>query len=225
LTPFDVTIAVPMLPRQQDRIRARAVTAGGKTFAKTYQETGSSEWKERLAHAVSRQLDAVLEGPIRIDILLVWPRTKALSKVFARPRPGGYGPDKRAKYPVGLLPKTTIPDRDNCEKAVLDALKPFWQDDKLVCLGETVKAWAELGGLGRVVIRLQSVAPGDVQARACALGLVPKSAADVRELIRGSKKRLRELRRSLEALEELGEVGLRGFSLGRVPAAWEDDAQ
>lgn len=50
---------------------------------------------------------------------------------------------------------TSKPDRDNCEKAILDALTTLgiWEDDSQVCCGQVFKRYADHAGLpGAVVV-------------------------------------------------------------------------
>ena len=75
-------------------------------------------------------------GPLRVDITLWFPRPKAhYLKSGIRPDAPHY--------------HTSKPDRDNCEKAILDALGAaelqIWRDDAQVCAGGTNKHYAAPG--------------------------------------------------------------------------------
>lgn len=58
-------------------------------------------------------LEPQIDFPLQLDLLLVFPRPKELAKRFKN---GQY------KYYPGLIPHTQKPDKDNVEKAVMDAL-------------------------------------------------------------------------------------------------------
>jgi Holliday junction resolvase RusA-like endonuclease len=74
-----------------------------------------------------------------------------VSAVFYFPRPKRLG--KRQDNP----PHTVVPDKDNVEKAMLDALKSAGviRNDSLVWSGATAKVYCEYGGTPRaeIVIR------------------------------------------------------------------------
>lgn len=144
-------IEAPMLPRA--KARPRAVSIGG--HARVYPDRKTVRWEQALAVYASQVLPSEpLDGSLRVDILAVFPRPKRLLKRWARPpkdKPG-YGPDGLWCHPTGFLWHTTIPDADNIRKAVLDGLRPFWRDDRLVCAGETRKVYAEATGRSRVVV-------------------------------------------------------------------------
>jgi len=81
----------------------------------------------------------VLRGPLRVDIDAVFTRPSRLH---------------RKADPDGLIWKDTRPDKDNVEKAVLDALSEFWVDDAQAVCGETRKFYAERDGVPRVSVRI-----------------------------------------------------------------------
>lgn len=167
-TSIDITIEAPLPPRGKGRPRAAAV--GGHAHVFTPAET--RHWESMLAGLAQAQLPAqVIEGPVRVDILAVVGRPQRLLKRWVKPRPGGHGPDRTWAQPLGLLWRTAKPDRDNVEKAVVDALKVFWRDDAQVCCGEPLSAYAEVDGRARVVVRIRTEV-GDVTEKARALGLV-----------------------------------------------------
>jgi Holliday junction resolvase RusA-like endonuclease len=91
-------------------------------------DPGTAEgWKGCIAMAAETHCPAVpLDGPVSVSI----------DFLFQRP-----GRLLRKKDPDGRIPHVAKPDRDNCEKAVLDALTQlgFWRDDAQVCAGEVRK--------------------------------------------------------------------------------------
>ncbi len=76
--------------------------------------------------------DEPWEGPVEIDIDFYFPRPQYMLK---------------PKYPRGAIYHTSRPDRDNCEKAVLDALKEcgLFKDDSQVCTGTVTKWYVAVG--------------------------------------------------------------------------------
>lgn len=78
----------------------------------------------------------LLTGPVRVDIC-IW---------FPRPKSHFLKAGIRANAPHYHISK---PDRDNCEKAILDALGSeelqIWRDDAQVCDGAVTKTYAAPG--------------------------------------------------------------------------------
>lgn len=122
------------IPRPQPR--PRAFSRGGK--ARVYTPGTAEHWKSCIAAAVEDLIPAEpMTGPLRLTIEFRFPRPKyqyGTGKNSAKIKPK-YASEWHAKKP----------DRDNCEKAVLDALSElgFWRDDAQVCCGEVVKKWAD----------------------------------------------------------------------------------
>jgi hypothetical protein len=74
-------------------------------------------------------------GPVRVDLCFYFARPKSH---FRTGKFAGVLRDDAPKW------HTTKPDRDNLEKAVLDALTQvggFWQDDSQVCAGSVTKRY------------------------------------------------------------------------------------
>lgn len=111
-------------------------------IARMLTSTKQRAWRSRfIGFALSGRPRAPLEGPLRLDLLLVLPRPKRLC---------------RRKDPDGLLWAPTYPDRDNAEKIICDAMTRagFWGDDRQVVSGQIVKVYAEKSGSPRVEIWL-----------------------------------------------------------------------
>lgn len=86
--------------------------------------------------AMTRAGLAPAEGALRVDIE-AW---------FELPKSR-----HRKREPVPHQPHTSKPDKDNVEKAVLDALTGIaWKDDAAVAQGETSKWWAAQGEPAKV---------------------------------------------------------------------------
>lgn len=132
-----ITIWVPGIPKGQPRVKARAFAVGGKTVARVYTPKAAEGFKSRIhAAAADKRPGAAITGPVRVDIACYFPRPK-----------GHYGSGKNAAVKKAAAPEwhTSRPDRDNIDKAVLDALTTlgFWRDDAQVCGGETTKKYAD----------------------------------------------------------------------------------
>lgn len=119
-------------------------------FSKTiYTPKTTSDYENEIREAVIRQwgVDANYPVyprgyPLRVDIDFVFPRPKRLM---------------RHKDPDGLIWCDPKPDRDNLDKAVLDALKGvLWEDDCLPVTGMVQKFYAEKDGDPRVCIRVRT---------------------------------------------------------------------
>lgn len=81
----------------------------------------------------------VIEDPVKVEIVFVYPRPKALK-----------GDDK--------IVKATKPDIDNCIKTVFDALTDagIWKDDNLVVSVTASKYYAPSGHKGQTEITITS---------------------------------------------------------------------
>ena len=93
-------------------------------------------WKTRIALTANRERPATpLQGPVRVNLCFF----------FARPK-GHFGTKKGVPYLKDAAPSWHIvkPDRDNLDKAVLDALTraQFWIDDCQVCWGDIKKVYS-----------------------------------------------------------------------------------
>lgn len=133
-------VTIPAVPVAQPR--GRATSRGGKariyspTRIKTSHGTKAHpivEYKLAVRHAVMRAYGGqVLDGPLRLDLVFVMPRPASMIwKTKPMPR----------------MPHIKKPDRDNLDKAVMDALTGvLWRDDAQVCSGNVEKwiaAWNE----------------------------------------------------------------------------------
>ena len=116
---------VPGDPKGQPRARARPGGGG------VYDPASADEWKGRIRLAV-REVHAphgpVHKGPVQINCTW-W---------FRRPKTGR---PNRKKDSDGRIPHIIKPDRDNLDKAVLDALSHcnLWRDDCQAQTGHLAK--------------------------------------------------------------------------------------
>lgn len=119
--------------------RPRVTMRGGKPA--TYTPTKTVSFEQAVAAAARAAMGtAILEGPLRVDILAVLPRPASLM---------------RKRDPEGLVWAPKRPDRDNIEKAVCDGMAACWRDDAQIVCGEPVKCYAEKTGRPRVEVHVR----------------------------------------------------------------------
>jgi len=102
--------------------------------AGVYTPDTADDWKMLVAMAAKPLLpETPLEGPLSVAITFIFPRPKRLC---------------RKKDPTGPIPMPSKPDRDNCEKAILDMLSNIgmWKDDAQVCDGPVRKFYHAIDG-------------------------------------------------------------------------------
>lgn len=132
-------------PKAQPRARSFALRGkGGKVVMKNGQpiimvhEAGTAEnWKSQIALVAKNHVPMPpLSGPIRMDIQFLFPRPNAHYRTNGQLKPNA---------PIWHTKK---PDRDNCEKAVTDALKVLGMfcDDCQICAGEVSKKYGPQPG-------------------------------------------------------------------------------
>ena len=134
-----IEIRVPAIPIAQPRARATAIGGRARVYEPTKHPIAAFKASVRLA-ASCAFTGAPLQGPLRVDCVFVFPRTNA-QRWKTRPMP--------------RLRHAKKPDRDNCDKAVLDALSGLmWVDDCQVCEGELQKWIASGDEQPHVLIRV-----------------------------------------------------------------------
>ncbi len=132
-----IEVFINGIPKAQPRTRA---TIRGK-HAGVYDPGTANEWKNTVKAAFGRYTGLRLEGPLALDITFYLPRPKRLC---------------RKKDPDDPIPHTAKPDRDNLDKAVLDALTDIqvWGDDKQVFSGKIEKYYGSKNGTTGAVVRI-----------------------------------------------------------------------
>ena len=132
-------LKIPAVPVAQPR--ARAVNAGKHARMHSVQTIKAADGTRRphpiLAFKATVRIAASqaytgppLDCPVRIDCLFVMPRPKRLIwKTKPMPR----------------VPHVTKPDRDNLDKAVLDALKGTILVDDCIAFAGTIEKWIAAG--------------------------------------------------------------------------------
>ena len=135
-------------PKAQPRVRAFAQRIGNGYQARVFDPGTAEDWKSQVAIASrTHRPPAPLAGPVRVDVDLFFPRPKAMM---------------RKSDPEGPVAHIAKPDRDNCEKAILDALKilGFFVDDSRVCAGEVRKYYHSKSGRPGAFIIISTLKKG-----------------------------------------------------------------
>lgn len=130
---LSIEFTIPAVPVAMPRQRHRVMNIGGKHISQNYTPKNApvQTFKAtcRLAAQQAYQ-GAPLTGPLRMDVEFVFPRIS--------------GQIWKTK-PMPRLRHAKKPDRDNCEKALMDALRELlFVDDAQVCAGE-VQKWIASG--------------------------------------------------------------------------------
>lgn len=139
---MEIVFRVPSIPVAQPRQRHRVVTSGGRTFASNYTPKDSpvNSFKAacQIAAAAAYQ-GPVLDCPLRMDLVFVFPRPASVPK----------------KLGNGRLRHTGKPDRDNVMKSLQDALEGLlFRNDSLICAGEVEKFKAAANEQPHVSVRI-----------------------------------------------------------------------
>lgn len=124
-------------PDVREKIGTNAVT--GKAI---YGPDKLQPWKDRIALACFQRVSEPIHAPMRISIDAFFPRCAYHAKKrFAKDH------IFQGQIPTTAIPHTAKPDKDNVEKAILDALKQakVYTDDSLVFAGPTQKWYCSVG--------------------------------------------------------------------------------
>jgi Holliday junction resolvase RusA-like endonuclease len=128
-------IYVPSTPVAQPRVKATAFRGKASVYTPTKIKNSDGtkkphpivQFKHEVKEACRKEYTAApLEGPLCVDVYAVFPRKKF-------PKKAG----------EGRIYHIAKPDRDNLDKAILDAMKGIiFADDKQVCRGMIEKVYA-----------------------------------------------------------------------------------
>lgn len=133
------------------KARARAGFRGSKIIM--YDPATDKSWKSTVRAEAMRSWDLhPFKGPIRVNITAVFPRPKD------HYRGGKIGNGIRPEAPYW---HTNKPDRDNIDKAILDALTEagLWKDDCQVCEGTTRKRYVTVtdGWMPHALVEIEEI--------------------------------------------------------------------
>jgi Holliday junction resolvase RusA-like endonuclease len=120
----------------QPRPRGRIMYKGKKPFVHIYDPTINQKWKELLAETIRKELDnnsIILQGELFLDLTVYKPYPINTSRVLAY------------LLESGLIKPEKIPDFDNYEKSICDALKGvFWKDDSQIINSKFQKFYSKI---------------------------------------------------------------------------------
>lgn len=146
--PTRIEFAVRGTPEARPRPRVRAVKGkGGRWVGQMYQPKGpgkkddsharawrrAHEWAQAVRGAcIGKMPPEPWTGPVRLEVDIFFPRPQYMLK---------------QKYPDTQIRHTAKPDRDNLDKAVMDALVEarLFADDAQVCDGAVRKWYSSRG--------------------------------------------------------------------------------
>jgi Holliday junction resolvase RusA-like endonuclease len=132
-------------PRTRSTIRRGK---GGKVFSGVYDPGTADDWKTIIRNAATAAWDRVpFTGPTSIIATVIFARPKSHLK-----RNG----DVKENAPIWHIGK---PDRDNIDKALLDALVDagILADDKQVCSGGIFKVYVAPGEFPGIEVEIHSI--------------------------------------------------------------------
>jgi Holliday junction resolvase RusA-like endonuclease len=123
-------------PVPQGRPRFRRVKPkSGAEFVQTYDPARSREWKEHIQKHVKKLSPTPFEKGVPLALHLIFYLKRPLSH-FGTGKNAGILKASAPRFPVG------VPDLDNLEKAVKDALKGItWHDDGQVVIVRKTKEY------------------------------------------------------------------------------------
>lgn len=128
------------LPRKSPRPRGRMQ----RGFVQTYVPHDADDWKTIVRVEARKAWEAADAG----FIVRPWEGPLCVSLTFYFPRPKSHFRVNGELKPNAPIWHTSTPDRDNLDKAVLDALTNLciWGDDNQVCDGRIKKLYVTTGG-------------------------------------------------------------------------------
>jgi len=137
---------IPLQPK--GAARARSAAPGGDV--RVYPERHTENWKAAVAYTASKALPAeLLEGPVRITLVVVLPRPKRLCERSKRTG------ELKAGLEEGFMWAPVKPDEDNIKKGLYDGLKAIWRDDCQITFAGFAKVYSEARGKPRLVVGLE----------------------------------------------------------------------
>lgn len=128
-----IHVIVPLEAEPKQGDRSRIVTGKGKSFVAHYQPAKVKQFSRNLAALLApHRPKEPLDGPVCIEIVFGYPWPASASK--------------RSRE-AGIAPKTTKPDLDNLEKAIMDVLQSsgFIVNDSRNWIKRTAKPYCRQG--------------------------------------------------------------------------------
>ena len=137
-----VQFIVPGIPIAQPRARATAIGGHARMYESKSHPVAAFKAACRLAARAAYD-GPPFDCPLVVDIDFVFPRSK--SQIWK-------------KQSMPRMWHTKKPDRDNCDKAVLDALNGIlWIDDCQICRGTIAKYIAAGNEQPHALVRMETV--------------------------------------------------------------------
>ena len=132
---FDLQFFMPMIPPTVTFQDKELAVVKGKPIIHDSAELHAVKAKLR-GHLAKYVPEAPIQGPVRVAVKWCYPAT-------AKHLPGEW--------------KTTKPDTDNLQKALLDCMTKlgFWKDDAQVCSLIAEKFWSDVPGVFVFVTQLE----------------------------------------------------------------------
>ena len=140
-----ITFRVIGEPVGQPRPRARVMFIGKRPTPQIYNPDTADGWKKLIAvHAAPHRPRTPLDGPVCVDVDLIFPRPQRLLT---------------RNSPDGEVPHTAKPDVDNAIKPILDVLTQIgvFNDDAQVCDGRIRKFYASRRGTPGARVTIQTI--------------------------------------------------------------------
>jgi Holliday junction resolvase RusA-like endonuclease len=148
---MDLTFRLDVEPKGAKRHRTRVIVpkSGASAFASEYSDPDEVKYQREIAtlarpHRPKSPIEGFLwriDDPVRVDIVAVTRRPQTVPK----------------KKGTGRYWSSVKPDVDNIAKSILDALKDWWSDDKLVAQLVVSKVVAAEGETPHLELRIRTL--------------------------------------------------------------------
>lgn len=133
-----IQFTIPSIPVAQPRQRHALIAGHVRNYTPKDSPVNAFKAACQFAAATAYQ-GPPLDGPLRMDLVFVFPRPATVPK----------------KFGTGRLRHTGKPDRDNVMKALQDALEGLlFRNDSLICAGEVEKWKAAADEQPHVSVRI-----------------------------------------------------------------------
>ncbi len=129
-----------VIPGNPIALKRHRMTKRGHSY-----DPSKNDKADFLAKCMQKRPETPISGPIKIDLLFIFPRPKA---------------HHRGTKAVELKPNapkyhTSRPDADNLIKFVADSLNGiFWKDDSQLCIIEASKVYGESG---KIIMTIEEI--------------------------------------------------------------------